>query len=404
MDDLTRARAAPATVRAPDCLFGDLTPMATKPRTHRIALSYVNPHLEFHADGRVGASMCFHDRKSPWVQASVDQLWRGGVRLVVFSYGVNDADMLPGSAAVDFILRCTDALVSEIEAHPRCALIRTKTDLRRAEREGQLGVVLHLTGCPINGSLQVLRSYASLGVRSMHPVIRSDEIGGEWKDDTGLTRLGKSVVEEMQSLNMLVDTAHTNDRAFRQIVKMTDGPFMDSHTGCRAIIDKMRNRADRDLKTIGERQGVVGVHFDSKLIAPVVDQYRNKQIEKMQPVIERMRKRHADNPYAFLAERYDPQRWPLVLGGGRDDGHEPVRAPLDDLIDHLDRMVRFAGEDHVGIGTDYALGSICAGVESADRLPNMVKRMRQRGYSEANLKKILYQNVRRVLLATLPSA
>jgi membrane dipeptidase len=71
-------------------------------------------------------------------------------------------------------------------------------------------------------------------------------------------------------------------------------------------------------------------------------------------------------------------------------------APLAGLIDHIDRMVELAGIDHVGVGTDYTLGSIPSELDPADRLPNLTHALLARGYSEEDVRKIWAGNFMRV--------
>ncbi|MFW6038898.1 MAG: dipeptidase, partial [bacterium] len=274
-----------------------------------------------------------------------------------------------------------------------------------AERQQKLGVVLHLTGCPINGSHHVLRTYARLGVRAIHPFIREDTFGGDWSrhGNQGLIKAGRALLREMEDLNVIMDTAHATDKTFSDVLRAARKPIIDSHVGCRSILNSKRNRTDRQLEAIGEAGGVVGVHFDSKLLAPVEEVDRTAMMKKLQRDVAEMRRKYTD-PYVFMAKRYDPYRWSRILGGAIDDGIEPARAKLEDAVDHIDHMAQVAGAEHVCIGSDYALGTICGGVETADRLPNLAAALRDRGYRGAALSNILYGNVRRILMSALPSA
>src|SRR5690606_26662148 len=125
------------------------------------ALSYVNVSLDHRPDGVIDAHDFFRGRgkKVVHMQAAVSQMLRGGVRLVILSHGINDPDILPDAVGVEYMLRCLDAVLTQIESHDRCVLVRTASDLRRAQRDDKLAVVLHLTGCPIHESPQVLRTY-----------------------------------------------------------------------------------------------------------------------------------------------------------------------------------------------------------------------------------------------------
>ena len=78
------------------------------------------------------------------------------------------------------------------------------------------------------------------------------------------------------------------------------------------------------------------------------------------------------------------------------------RAKLSKLVDHIEHMVDVVGINHVCIGSDYALSNICAGVETADKLPNLAAALRGRGYKEEELAKILYGNLVHLFAEVLP--
>jgi membrane dipeptidase len=113
--------------------------------------------------------------------------------------------------------------------------------------------------------------------------------------------------------------------------------------------------------------------------------------------------RQFPEPFAYLAHRYDPWNWPLCTAGARDEGVKVPRATLAKLVDHIEHMVEVAGIDHVCIGSDYALSNICAGVESADKLPNLAAALHDRGYREKELAKILCGNLVRLFEEVLPT-
>jgi membrane dipeptidase len=374
-----------------------------------VALSYVNPYLEYSPDGRVSARTFFEAGvdEAPWLQAGVSRMLNGGVQLVVLSHGVNDPDLLPGAAGVDFMLRCLDALDVAVSKHPRCALIRTAGELRRAADQNKLAIVLHLTGAPISGSIQILRAYGRLGVRAIHPFIRNSPLGGDSASPGAeLTPLGREAVREMERASILVDVAHANDVTFRQVMRIARRPVIDSHTACRSIRNLHRNRTDEQLRAIAATGGAVGVHFGSQLLADVT---KHPAYPAWREIIDdvpnreaRMRQRFPE-PYAYLAHRYDAMNWPVSTAGGVPDEIKPPRAALSQLVDHIEHMVDAAGIDHVCIGSDYALSNICAGVETADKLANLAAALRQRGYGQPELDKILRGNLNRVLADVLPT-
>jgi len=392
-------------------LMAALSPGA-EPSSDRLtpfALSYVNPYLRYTPGGVVSAQSFFEPtaEELPWMQAGIPRLIAGGVRLVVLSHGVNDPDLFLGASAVDLMTRCLDALTVAAEEHPRCALVRNRGELRAAGALDKLAVVLHLTGAPINGSLQVLRAYARLGVRAIHPFIRNSPLGGDSAmPEATLTPLGRQAIREMERAAIVVDLAHANDPTFREVMQIATKPVLDSHTACRALRDLPRNRTDEQLRAIASSGGVAGVHFASQLLSDLSDDpaYRpwRKIIAGVAPTEARMRERFPE-PWAYLAHRYDALNWPKATGGAVEDGVTVPRATLSRLVDHVEHMIEVAGVDHVCIGSDYALSNICAGVETADKLPDLAAALRRRGYGEADLGKVMGGNLLRLFNEVLPA-
>ena len=108
-------------------------------------------------------------------------------------------------------------------------------------------------------------------------------------------------------------------------------------------------------------------------------------------------------PFAYLAHRCDALNWPLATGGAVEDGVTVPRAKFSRLVEHIEHMIEVAGIDHVCIGSDYALSNICAGVETADTLPDLAAALKRRGHRGADLAKIMGGNLRRLFEETLPA-
>ena len=370
-----------------------------------IALSYVNPYLEYSPDGTVDASAFFEAGLEEQWQISPAHMLAGGVRLVILSPGFNDPDVFPGAAGVDLMIRCLDAVSVAAEKRPDCVLVRTAADLRGLEKSGKLGVVLHLTGLPIHGSLQILRSYARMGARSIHPFIRSSPFGGDAADmSVELTPLGRKVIREMERSDMLVDIAHANDRTCDAVLKMATRPLLDSHTACRALRDLPRNRTDDQLRAISANGGVVGVHFGSKFLEDLSphphfaawQKYRDSIPDTRDQLIAELA---ADNPFAYLEKRYNVDSARRKQLAKRPP---PPRAKLTSLLDHIEHMVEVAGIDHVCIGSDYFLSNLCEGTESVTKMPALAQALRGRGVSEDEVAKIMGGNLMRLLGQSLP--
>lgn len=370
-----------------------------------VMLGYVNPWFEF-GRGTVSAHKMFW-QKHPWAQQNVPLLRKGGVNVVVYSHGNDCPTRFYGAAEVEHMLRCFDALIHEAEANPATLIIRTKRDLDRVLCERKLGIILHLTGAPVNGDLAILRTYYCIGVRAAHPFLHDDHVGGGCGGDkrVGLRPLGRAIIREMERIGMLVDVTHANDRCFRDVMRVVTKPVIDSHTCCRALVDLERNCTDDQLRAIAGTSGVIGVHFSSRIIMGaegVRKDLRAKMIKLLHKKIAAMERKYKD-PYEFIAHRFDPNAWPKALGGAVNDGTKIIRASVGKLVDQIARMVDVAGIDHVGVGTDYDCGDICE-INRADKLPMLTAELVRRGFRATEIKKILGGNFLRVFHQSLPTA
>lgn len=370
-------------------------------RLHRdsdVVLSYVNPWFEY--KGRTVSARRLFWQKKPWAQENVPLLRRGGVDVVVYSHGNNARHRFTGPLEVEYMLRHFDALITEAERHPATVIIRTRRDLDAALRGGKLGILLHLTGSPINGDLAMLRTYYRSGVRAAHPFVHDERVGGHVGGNprVGLRPFGREILREMERLSMLVDVTHANDRCLREVLRVVTRPVIDSHACCRSLVDLERNRTDEQLRAIAQTGGVIGVHFSSKLINGVdIRGARVRRHLRKMAALERKCK----DPYEFLARRFDPFVCPKIFGGALDDGTKIPRATVAQLVDHIDRMVEVAGVDHVGIGTDYDNGDGCE-IDRVDKLPMLTAELVRRGYRPTEIKKILGGNFLRVFRQSLP--
>ena len=73
-------------------------------------------------------------------------------------------------------------------------------------------------------------------------------------------------------------------------------------------------------------------------------------------------------------------------------------ASISDVADHIDHIVKVAGIDHVGIGSDFdGITSPPEGLTDISKMPSLVLELMKRGYSEPDIKKILGGNYLRVI-------
>jgi membrane dipeptidase len=294
-----------------------------------------------------------------------------------------------GSArrALDLI----DMTYRMVEKYPNDLMLATSTaDIRRAKREGKVGVLMGIEGGhAIENSLSALREFYRLGVRYMTLTHNNTN---EWADaccdearHNGLTDFGKDVVREMNRLGMFVDISHVSDKTMSDALDVSKAPVIASHSSARAISNHKRNIPDDLLKRIGQNGGVVMVNFYSVFLDEKV----------RQASIERDAKLKAQRDALSAQYKNDPKRLADELQK-LDDANPLPETTVSVLVDHIDHIAKVAGIDHVGLGSDFDGGvTLPAGMHGVEDLPSVTYELLRRGYSEQDILKILGGNFMR---------
>jgi membrane dipeptidase len=153
-----------------------------------------------------------------------------------------------------------------------------------------------------------------------------------------------------------------------------------SHSSARAVADHPRNVPDHVLRRVAENGGVVMVNFFSGFIVPE----SARRIQDIFAVQERLRAQYAD-------DRSFREAFTAWLLGNIEPGDVGV------LVDHIDHIVRVAGIDHVGLGSDFdGVSVLPRGLEDVSKLPVLTSVLLERGYSEDDVLKVLGGNLLRV--------
>jgi len=189
---------------------------------------------------------------------------------------------------------------------------------------------------------------------------------------------------------MLVDVSHVSDETMSDALDVSKAPIIASHSSARALSNVPRNIPDDLLKRIAKNGGVVQVNFysvfvDEKTVTPQSNE-REKRLKAQQEAID---EKYKDDPER-RAEESDKLEAANPL--------PPL--PISKLIDHIDHIVKVAGIDHVGIGADFdGANDMPEGAQDVSMLPNITYELLKRGYSETDIRKILGENLLRVMAA-----
>lgn len=273
-------------------------------------------------------------------------------------------------------------------------------DIERARQQHRLAALMGIEGGhAIENDLRLLRDFYRLGVRYMTLTWSNTNEWGDSSGDiddpkvdhhNGLTDFGKQVVVEMNRLGMMVDISHVADKTFYDAIAVTQAPVIASHSSARALTNAPRNMTDDMLRAVTKNGGVVQVNFYNGFID---EDYRKASTA--------MRK-DADAAVEKFVEERKAQGKPVSYADydkiQREWAAKVPRPPFKSLIDHIDHIAKVAGVDHVGLGSDFdgISGASPLGMDSAADLPRITQALLDRGYSAADIHKILGGNVLRV--------
>src|SRR5262249_30707627 len=204
---------------------------------------------------------------------------------------------------------------------------------------------------------------------------------------------GHDLCDACIQLGVLLDASHVSDPAFEDMAAFARGtatPLIASHSAARALADHPRNLTDAQLRTIADTGGVASVNFCPAFL----DERFRVQVTAA-----------ASTPEAKAAQETarrsdpDPGRGAFLAFRARAAHARAVAAPgVDRLCDHILHMIAVAGEDHVGLGSDFdGVAAVTAGLEDVSRLPVLGEALAARGVSARAIDKVFHQNWLRVL-------
>lgn len=301
----------------------------------------------------------------------LDWYREGGVTVVAPTAGGTDGARLTlnGLATWQRLLRERDDIM----------LVRHASDIEKAKATGRVGIYLHLQGTePIESNLDLVDLYKVLGVGMIQLTYNiKNRVGDgcEERTDAGLSRFGLRLVERLNEARIIVDCTHTGLRTSLEAIQHSGFPVVLSHSNAAAVRPSTRNVSNELIDAIAESGGVIGICG-----------------------------------------------FPAMVAAGS-------ASSLDDFIAHIDAVVSRTGIDHVGLGIDYYSGQAAiatdeqalrvyheatqaglwgsaypppphhypTGIETPRTLQNLTKRLRERGYSELDVRKILGENWLRVM-------
>ncbi len=319
----------------------------------------------------------------PSLQTDIPRLIAGGVGAQFWAAFV-PVDTIAKGGAARYCLEQIDLIHRMVRHYPDVfEMAYTADDIERIRKTGKIASLIGIEGGhAIENSLAVLRMFYDLGARYM-TLTHADTL--DWADAAtdearhgGLNELGEQVVLEMNRLGMLIDISHVSPETMHDVLRVSRAPVIASHSSARAVADHVRNVPDDVLRELARNGGLVMVNFFSGFIDP-------EAVRVTRDVFNVMRELRAKFP--------DDEDYENAQSKWRRENPIP-RGTVGTLVDHIDHIVKVAGIDYVGIGSDYdGITVLPEGLEDVSTYPAITQELVNRGYYENDIHKILGGNL-----------
>lgn len=248
--------------------------------------------------------------------------------------------------------------------HNDYAIIENIHQLAECRTKNKLGIAFDIEGCNLlNGKLEMVSKFYSLGVRQMVFAYNNNNIsgGGCFDEDTGLTTFGKQLVYECNNVGMVIDCSHVGYQTSMEIIELSQYPIVFSHSNPARLMNHPRNITDEQIIACAKKNGVIGIN-----------------------------------------------------GIGIFLGNNDVRT--ERIVEHIDYVVQIVGSEHAGIGLDcvfdteetesfvknnpdtfptkYGFNDVA--IAQPEQFSEIGELLSLRGYSEYDINNILGENFLRV--------
>ncbi len=347
----------------------------------------------FNSDYDIGIE---HDGRKGEGKVDIPRMEKGGLDAVFFAVfiGQGSRDSIGHAEAFEKAEQIFEASQLAVQHNANKAEIAlTPEQGYLLEKEGKRAIYLGIeNGYPIGNNIDNINHFYELGARYITIVHSSNNDISDSSTDrkgpeyNGLSAFGEEVIERMNELGIMIDVSHASDSAFYDVLELSSAPVIASHSCARALCDNPRNLSDDMLVALAEKGGVVQMCILSDYVKKL-DQSPERENAKIA-----FRKKHSN------WANYTPEERKQGLQGWYqlDVDYPPILATVSDAVDHIDHMVKVAGIDHVGIGTDFDGGGGLQDCFDVSELGNITLELVKRGYTEEDIRKIWGGNFMRV--------
>jgi membrane dipeptidase len=333
-------------------------------------------------------------KRNPDGHIDIPRMREGGMNAIFFSIWIDGRTM--GPLAIQKALDQIDAVQQNVKKYSNdLVAARTAEDVRRAHSQGKIAVLMGVEGGHMIGNdIRMVRIFSRLGVGYM---TLSHFYNDEWADSStdkpahnGLTDYGKEIVREMNKQNILVDISHVSDKTFYDALEVSKAPLIASHSSCRAICNHPRDMTDDMIKALAAKGGVIQINYEKSFIDEAYRQASEKVSGGVVAVFDQLKKECGDEEECLGKKMQEMEQKAVAEG-------KLPHVTWEEIVEHIDHVVKLVGPDHVGLGSDFDGANMPEGMDDCTHLPKITEALMRKGYSDADIKKILGGNTLRVM-------
>ena len=280
---------------------------------------------------------------------TIKRLQQGRIGLQVFACWVPPS--YRRQKAIDYTLNMIAMTKSQISSHSsHLMLVTDRASWQKCLKEKKTGVLLGIEGGHALGDeAGNLEMFHALGVRILtltwnnsNKFATSGFSASKTKKDIGLTADGLQLVKLADSLGVMMDLSHSSEKTFWDVLTVAKKPPFASHSCARDLNKKFqfRNLSDEQIKALARAGGLIGVNFYP----------------------------------GFLGEKQKP-------------------ADINSVADQFEHMKKLAGVECLALGSDFdGINEVPMGLEGPDKIPDLLKALKKRGFSNEEISKVALDN------------
>jgi membrane dipeptidase len=325
---------------------------------------------------------------------------QGGVDYQLFSIFCDGEKKNPYAWA----MREMDTLDAVAARNPdKMVVAKTWKDIEQALKEGKLVAQYGVEGGHmIEDDINILDIFYKRGVRYMTLTwnnsnswasSHADEKNPKYTGHKGLTAFGKQIIERMNKLGIIVDISHVGETTFWDAIKTTTKPVIASHSNAYSICSVSRNLNDDQIRAVGKNGGVIHLNFYSAFVDSNYGKKASAFYKAHAKEVDSLVKAGKQRAYAsvIVADKYKNES-------------DAIKPDIEALMKHFDHIVKLAGIDHVGLGSDFdGIDSAPLQLKTVLDYPEFTKALIKRGYKDEDIAKVLGGNFLRVYRINNPN-